>query len=73
MGENERAKIVMTPEEIAAFVTNSRTATLATLSASGNPHLVAMWYAVLDGEIWFETKARSQKGVNLVRNPTVTV
>ena len=32
-----------------------------------------MWYAVLDGEIWFETKAKSQKAVNLRRDPTITV
>jgi PPOX class probable F420-dependent enzyme len=32
-----------------------------------------MWYAVLDGEVWFETKAKSQKAVNLRRNPNVTV
>ncbi len=35
---------------------------------TGMPHLVAMWYAVLDGEIWFETKAKSQKVVNLRRD-----
>ena len=32
-----------------------------------------MWYAVLDGELWFETKAKSQKAVNLRRDPTITV
>jgi PPOX class probable F420-dependent enzyme len=46
---------------------------MATLSADGKPHLVAMWYAVLDGEVWFETKAKSQKAVNLRRDPTITV
>lgn len=73
MGQNERSKIVMTKDEIAQFIDRSRTATLATLSAGGSPHLVAMWYAVLDGEVWFETKAKSQKAVNLRRDPTVTV
>lgn len=73
MGKNERAKIVMTDEEIAEFIERSRTATLATLLPDGRPHLVAMWYAVVDGEIWFETKAKSQKAVNLRRDPRVTV
>ena len=27
-----------------------------------------MWYAVLDGQVWIETKAKSQKVVNLRRN-----
>jgi PPOX class probable F420-dependent enzyme len=73
VGKNERAKIVMADEEIAEFIERSRTATLATVLPGGRPHLVAMWYAVVDGEIWFETKAKSQKAVNLRRDPTVTV
>lgn len=73
MGKNERGKIVMTDDEIVQFVERSRTATMATVLPNGRPHLVAMWYAVLDGEIWFETKAKSQKAVNLRRDPTITV
>jgi PPOX class probable F420-dependent enzyme len=73
VGKNERTKIVMSDAEIGEFIERSRTATLATVLPSGRPHLVAMWYAVLDGELWFETKAKSQKAVNLRRNPTVTV
>ena len=73
MGQNQRGKIVMSDEQIAEFIEHSRTATMATVLSSGRPHLVAMWYAVLDGEIWFETKAKSQKAVNLRRDPTVTV
>ncbi|KMO70566.1 Pyridoxamine 5'-phosphate oxidase [Mycolicibacterium chlorophenolicum] len=73
VGKNERAKIVMTDGEITEFIERSRTATMATVLPNGRPHLVAMWYAVLDGEIWFETKAKSQKAVNLRRDPTITV
>jgi PPOX class probable F420-dependent enzyme len=73
VGKNERARIVMSDDEIAEFIERSRTATMATVMPSGRPHLVAMWYAVIDGEIWFETKAKSQKAVNLRRDPTVTV
>ena len=73
MGQNQRGKIVMSDEQITEFIEHSRTATMATVLPSGRPHLVAMWYAVLDGEIWFETKAKSQKAVNLRRDPTVTV
>ena len=73
MGKNERGKIVMSDAEISEFIDRSRTDNMATVLPSGRPHLVAMWYAVLDGEIWFETKAKSQKAVNLRRDPTVTV
>jgi hypothetical protein len=47
--------------------------TLATLGSDGQPHLVAMWFAVIDGEICFETKAKSQKALNLSRNPRVSL
>jgi PPOX class probable F420-dependent enzyme len=72
MGVNQRAQIRMTEDEIAEFVRRSRTVTLATNGPAGMPHLVAMWYAVLEGEIWFETKAKSQKVQNLRRDDRVT-
>ncbi len=72
MGTNQRAKIVMADAEIADFVASSRGGTLATVGRDGQPHLTAMWYGVVDGEIWFETKAKSQKAVNLRRDPRVT-
>ncbi|SFK79482.1 PPOX class probable F420-dependent enzyme [Amycolatopsis sacchari] len=73
MGVNQRAQIRMTDDEIEAFVARSRTATMATLGPNGTPHLVAMWYAVVDGKIWFETKVKSQKVVNLRRDDRITV
>ena len=72
MGTNQRAQIVMSDEEIREFIDHNRTCTMATVGPDGTPHLVAMWYAVLDGQIWFETKARAQKTVNLRRNPRIT-
>ena len=73
MGLNQRAAITMSDDEIAAFVAGSRTCTLATLGPAGTPHLVAMWFALVDGQLWFETKAKSQKAVNLTRDDRVTV
>jgi PPOX class probable F420-dependent enzyme len=73
MGENQRSQIEMTDDEIETFVERSRTATMATVGATGRPHLVAMWYAWLDGTIWFETKAKAQKVVNLRRNDHLSV
>ena len=72
MGTNQRSQIVMSETEITDFVARSRTGTLATVGLSGQPHLVAMWYGVVDGEIWLETKLKSQKVVNLKRNPAVS-
>jgi len=73
MGVNQRGQIVMSAEEISRFLSEQRVATLATVGPSGQPHLVAMWYAVIDGVLWFETKAKSQKAVNLRRDSRVTV
>src|SRR5438309_11269653 len=73
MGTNQRAQITLTDEEITSFVDQSRTATMATVGPDGQPHVVAMWYAVIDGQLWFETKAKAQKTVNLRRDPRATV
>jgi PPOX class probable F420-dependent enzyme len=73
VGVNQRASITMTDDEIAAFVAQTRNCTLATLGPTGTPHLVAMWFGIVDGALWFETKAKSQKAVNLLRDPRVTV
>ena len=72
MGSNQRSQIVMTDAEIADFVARSRTGTMATIGPEGQPHLVAMWYGVVDGDIWVETKVKSQKVVNIRRNPRVS-
>ncbi len=82
MGTKQRSQIVMSDDEIAQFIERSRTATLATVGPDGQPHLVAMWYGVTAPgpgndsglpELWFETKAKSQKAVNLRRDARITV
>jgi PPOX class probable F420-dependent enzyme len=73
MGVNQRAQIVMSDAEITEFVERQRTATMATIGPTGMPHLVAMWFAVIDGTIWFETKAKSQKAANLRRDDRLSV
>ena len=73
MGVNQRAQIRMSDDEVAAFLRQSRTATVATIGPGGFPHLVAMWYGLSpDGQVVFETKARSQKAVNLRRDPRIS-
>ncbi|MGN6693987.1 MAG: pyridoxamine 5'-phosphate oxidase family protein [Aquihabitans sp.] len=73
MGTNQRSQIEMIHDEIVQYLERSRTATMVTNGPSGHPHAVAMWYAVVDGAIWFETKAKSQKATNLRRDPKITV
>ncbi len=71
-GVKQRDKIRMTDEEIAEFLAGKHTMSLASINADGSIHLVAMWYGFLEGEIAFETKAKSQKVANLRRNPNIT-
>lgn len=73
MGTNQRSQVAMTDEEVQAFLASQRTATLATFGPNGHPHLVAMWFGLVDGVIWFETKAKAQKAQNLLRDPRATV
>jgi PPOX class probable F420-dependent enzyme len=72
MSVNQRAQIRMSDEEVTSLLEQCRTATIATTGPGGFPHLVAMWYGLLDGKVYFETKAKSQKVVNLRRDPKVS-
>jgi PPOX class probable F420-dependent enzyme len=69
----ERDRIVMSDDEVAGFLREQRVATLATIGPMGRPHLAAMWYALVDGQLWFETKSKSQKALNLGRDDRITV
>ena len=62
----------MTDDEVRAFLDGRHTMNIATKNHDGTIHLVAMWYGFLDGDPVFETYARSQKVLNLERDPAIT-
>lgn len=62
----------MSHDEVVEFLEQQRVVNIATIGPTGMPHLVAMWYALVDGAIWFETKAKSQKIQNLRRDPRIS-
>ncbi|MBA2556002.1 MAG: pyridoxamine 5'-phosphate oxidase family protein [Chloroflexi bacterium] len=68
MAKHRRAEIAMTDVEITRFMEQSRTATMATIGPTGMPHLVAMWYGIVEGHMCVQTKAKSQKALNLTRD-----
>jgi PPOX class probable F420-dependent enzyme len=72
VGINQRSQVAMSDDEVRTYLEQHRTMNIATIGPSGMPHVVAMWYALIDGEIWFETKSRSQKAQNLRRDPRIT-
>jgi PPOX class probable F420-dependent enzyme len=69
---SRRAQIVMTPDEVDAFLHETHTLSVATNGPSGHPHLVAMWYGFLDDQVAFWTFGKSQKVLNLRRDPRIT-
>jgi PPOX class probable F420-dependent enzyme len=68
-----RDAIKMSDEEIDAFLEAGRDLQVASINADGTPHLVTMWYAMQDGEIAFWTYGKSQKIMNLRRDPRLSV
>ena len=68
-----RDQIRISDEEIWKFVEEQKSLQVATLSSDGSPHLTTLWFAVVDGDIVFETFTKSQKIVNLRRDPRIAV
>ncbi len=69
---NRRDLIRMSDEEIRAFLREQRILQVATINHDGWPHLVAMWYVLINDQIVFWTYAKSQKAVNLRRDARIT-
>jgi PPOX class probable F420-dependent enzyme len=69
---NQRGLIKMSTEEVDAFLSEQRTVTMCTMHPTGSIHAVAMWYAFFNGALAVETKAKSQKVQNLLRDPRMT-
>jgi PPOX class probable F420-dependent enzyme len=67
-----RDLIRMTDEETQAFLTGRHTMNVATVNHDGSIHLVAMWYGFVGDRPAFWTYGRSQKILNLERNPQIT-
>jgi PPOX class probable F420-dependent enzyme len=68
----ERARVAMTDAEVLSLLAARRKVQLATINRDGTPHLVTMFYALIDGRIGFWTYRTSQKARNLARDPRIT-
>ena len=67
-----RDSIQMSDEEVWKFIEEQKSLQVATIGKDGMPHLTTLWFAVIDGEIVFETFTKSQKIVNLKRDPRIS-
>ena len=70
---SRRADIALTEEEKQKFMEDGWTLQVASIGPGGYPHLVAMWYVIIDGKIHFTTFGKSQKVLNLRRDPKISV
>jgi len=77
---SRRDQIRMSDSEVAAFLEHERTVTCATNGPRGMPHLMPLWYVLREapaGEpgprLWAWTFAKSQKALNLGRDPRATL
>lgn len=70
---SKRSQITLSDEEIADFLAQHRTVIVGTNGPRGLPHLMPLWYVMRGDEIWGWTYARSQKAVNLQRDPRATL
>jgi hypothetical protein len=52
MAGSVRAGIALTEAEAAEFIGQRRSAAVAAVEPGGFPHLVAMWYPIIYGQVW---------------------
>ena len=69
---SKRSQIAMSDDEVQAYLESERVLNVATIGATGHPHLVAMWYAMVGGNAVFWTFGKSQKVVNLRRDSKIS-
>ncbi len=69
-----RKDISMTPEEVQSFLSEgAKVLQVSTIGRDGFPHLAPMWFVMEHGRIVFRSFSKSQKIVNLRRDPRLTV
>lgn len=71
---SRREQIELTTEEIAAFLRSKKTIILVSNGKDGYPHPMPMWFWVDDvGAVYCTTFGKSQKVLNLRRDPRATL
>ena len=68
----QRDRVAMSADEVAGMLAGGRKVQLATINPDGYPHLVTMYYTLIDGKIAFWTYRTSQKALNLARDPRIS-
>jgi PPOX class probable F420-dependent enzyme len=71
VADNRREAMQMTAVEQATFIAGQKSLQVATINRDGTPHLSTLWFAVVEGDIVFETYTKSQKIKNLERDARI--
>ena len=72
MAGGGRDAVRLTDEEVQGLLADNLKVQVASIGPDGTPHLSTLFYIVRDGRIAFWTYAKSQKIVNLERDPRVS-
>jgi len=70
---SRRDQIKLTDDERLELLDGERVAIVSSLGPRGWPHSMPMWFVPRQGEVWIWTYAKSQKVLNLERDPRATV
>jgi len=68
----QRDRVRMSDAEVEQMLAAGRKVQLATINPDGYPHLVTMYYTLIDSKIAFWTYRTSQKALNLARDPRIS-
>ncbi len=63
----------MTEEEVKVFLAEHKVCRMATVDKNGMPHIVPMWYVILDGQIYMEATGETKKVRNIEFNQNVSL
>ncbi|MFH8616457.1 pyridoxamine 5'-phosphate oxidase family protein [Streptomyces sp. NPDC017979] len=66
-------RIMMTPAERDAFLSEQRTCRVATVSADGRPHVSALWFVWDGASLWLYSITRSRRWADLRHDPRLAV
>ena len=68
-----RQNITMSLPEVWEFIGSRKSMHLSSLNRDGSPHLVTMWFTIVDDRIVLVSYKKSQKILNLRRNSQLAV
>ncbi|WP_435240825.1 pyridoxamine 5'-phosphate oxidase family protein [Streptomyces cucumeris] len=66
-------RIMMTRDELDAFLTEQRVCRVATVGADGRPHVSALWFGWDGTALWLYSLTRSRRWAQARRDPRIAV